>query len=117
MTFGEQTMQKLLKVIFALILMAMLAITAAAGMDRGVFQALGELWPDPWFKATLMDAYFGFLAFYLWVAYKEGRTVAKTVWFILIMGLGNIAMAVYVLIQLYRMAPGESFETFLTRRG
>jgi len=109
-------MLNLLKVIFALILTAMLSMTIVASMDRGLFQAVGELWPNPWFKATLLDAYLGFLTFYLWVAYKERRMVAKMVWFILIMGLGNIAMSAYVLIQLHRMAPGEAFETLLTRK-
>jgi hypothetical protein len=109
-------MQKFLKVIFAMILIAMLAITTIASMDRGVFQAVDELWPDLWFKATLMDAYFGFLTFYIWVAYKQRRWVAKVVWFLLIMAFGNLAMAAYVLIQLYRMAPDESFETLLTKR-
>ena len=97
-------------------LVAMLAMTTAASLDRGVFQALGDLWKDLWFKATLMVAYFGFVTFYVWVAYKEVRNFARILWFILIMCFGNIAMATYLLIQLFRMAPGESMETLLTKR-
>lgn len=97
-------------------LLAMLAMTTAASLHRGVFQALGDLWTDLWFKATLMDAYFGFITFYVWVAYKERRNRARILWFVLIMCFGNIAMATYVLIQLFRMVPGESMETLLAKR-
>jgi predicted permease len=109
-------MQSFLKFLFALMLVAMLAMTTAASLDRGVFQALGDLWKDLWFKVTLMDAYFGFMTFYVWVAYKESRNLARILWFVLIMCFGNIAMATYVLIQLFRMTPGESMETLLTKR-
>lgn len=109
-------MQNFLKLLFALMLLAMLAMTTAASLDRGVFQALGDLWTDLWFKATLMDAYFGFITFYVWVAYKERRNRARILWFVLIMCFGNIAMATYVLIQLFRMVPGESMETLLAKR-
>jgi len=109
-------MQNFLKFLFTLILLAMLAITTMASLDRGVFQALGDLWTDLWFKATLMDAYFGFLTFYVWVAYKERSNRARILWFILIMCFGNIAMAIYVLIQLFRMTPDEPMETLLTKK-
>jgi hypothetical protein len=109
-------MQGFLKLLFALMLLAMIAMTTAASLDRGVFLALGDLWKDLWFKATLMDAYFGFITFYVWVAYKERRNLARILWFVLIMCFGNIAIATYVLIQLFRMAPGESMETLLTKR-
>jgi hypothetical protein len=109
-------MQNFLKLLFALMLLAMLAMTTAASLHRGVFQALGDLWTDLWFKATLMDAYFGFITFYVWVAYKERRNRARILWFVLIMCFGNIAMATYVLIQLFRMVPGESMETLLAKR-
>jgi hypothetical protein len=74
------------------------------------------LWPHLWFKATLLDAYLGFLIFYLWVAYKERRTASRIIWFVLITGLGNMAAASYVLLQLYRMAPGDSIETLLAKK-
>jgi hypothetical protein len=109
-------MRTLLAILFSLILVAMLAMSIAASMDRGLFEAGAELWPHLWFKATLLDAYLGFIIFYLWVAYKERRTTSRILWFILIMGLGNMAAAVYVLLQLYRMKPGESVEALLTRR-
>jgi hypothetical protein len=71
---------------------------------------------NPWFIATLFDAYFGFLWFWLWVAYKESGFFSRVLWLVLILTLGNIAMASYVLIQLARLPEGADFEDLLLRR-
>jgi hypothetical protein len=109
-------MRTTLKLLFGLILLGMLGITTAASLQQGIVPAARSLWPDLWFRATLLDAYFGFLTFTVWVFYKEPRPGARVVWFVLIMCLGNIAMAVYVLIQLFRLPPDEPLATLLTRR-
>ncbi|MDO9452630.1 MAG: DUF1475 family protein [Stagnimonas sp.] len=70
---------------------------------------------NPWLVATLFDAYFGFLWFWLWVAYKESGWLARGVWLMLILLLGNMAMAAYMLIQLWRLPPGASIEQLLLR--
>jgi len=70
---------------------------------------------SPWAVATLFDAYFGFLTFYAWVFYKETSWVARLIWFVLIMGLGNIAMSSYVLIQLFRLRAEQSASDILLR--
>lgn len=70
----------------------------------------------PWFIATLFDAYFAFLWFWLWIAYKERNWAARIVWLVLILGLGNIAMAAYMLIQIARLPSGAPFEALLLRR-
>jgi len=106
-----------LKVIFFLVLVSMLAVTTVASFDRGVFEAGADLWNDPWFRATLADAYFGFLAVYLWIAYKERGWPRKVLWFILLALLGNIAIAVYLLVQLFRLPPNASMEDLLLRKG
>jgi len=105
-----------LKIFFSLILLAMLAVTTVASLDRGVFEAGAGLWPDPWFRATLADAYFGFLVVYLWIAYKENTLGRRILWFVLLMALGNIAIAVYVLIQLFRLPASATFEDLLLRQ-
>jgi hypothetical protein len=71
---------------------------------------------NPWLIATLFDAYFGFLWFYAWVAYKETGWLARGLWFVLILALGNMAMAAYMLLQLWRLPPGATAETLLLRR-
>ena len=109
-------MWNLLRVLFLAILLAMSAVTIEASLDRGVFQAGSELWPDPWFRATLADAYFGFITVYAWVAYKERTWSARLLWFVAFMALGNFAMASYVLIQLARAGRERSAEALLLRR-
>ena len=71
---------------------------------------------NPWFVATLFDAYFGFLWFWLWVAYKERSFFLKLIWLVLILSLGNIAMAAYVLLQVARLPDQADIEDLLLRR-
>lgn len=85
------------------VIVCMTWITVAASLDRSVLQAASGLWSDLWFRATLMDAYFGFLTFFTWVAYKERNWVARVSWFIAIMLLGNFAMSGYLLWQLSKI--------------
>ena len=59
------------------VLVCMTWITAVASLDRSIMHAGRGLWPDPWFQATLMDAYFGFFTFFVWVAYKEENWLAR----------------------------------------
>ena len=99
--------------IFSSILLSMLAVTTVASLDRSVFKAGAELWPDRWFQATLADAYCGFLTFFVWVAWREKSWPRSAAWFIGIMLLGNIAMSVYVLTQVARMGASFSMERLL----
>ena len=69
------------------VLSCMTWITIVATLDRNVLLAGRGLWPDPWFIATLMDAYFGFLTFFVWVAYKERSWTVRSAWFVAIMML------------------------------
>jgi hypothetical protein len=103
--------------LFAVVLLSMLAITTYATLDRSIFQVGSQLTSDPWFLATLADAYFGFLTFFIWVAYKEPGVFRKLAWFVLIMSLGNIAMASYMLWQLWRADRFSSPVNILLRSG
>jgi len=90
-------------------------VTVTATLDRGVFDAGSELWPEAWFRATLADAYCGFLTFYAWVFYRERSWGPRGLWFVAIMALGNIAVSVYVLIRLFRLPAGAGPEQLLLR--
>ena len=70
---------------------------------------------NPWFIATLFDAYFGFLWFWLWVAYRESGQLARGLWLVLILLLGNMAMAAYVLIAIARLPRGATVGDLLLR--
>lgn len=108
-------MQKTLTVLFSLILAGMLTLTIRASLQEDIFAAGGKLWPSWWFRATLADAYFGFLTFYAWVFYRETSPVSRSVWLLLILLLGNIAMSIYMLIALGRMQSDRPAELLLRR--
>lgn len=105
----------LLRWVFAAILVSIVTATVVASLDRGVLVALKELWPDAWFRATLVDAYAGFLTIYVWIAYRERSALRRVVWLLLVLGLGNIAIAAYVLRALRKLRPGDSLQQLLLR--
>ena len=82
---------------------------------EAVMQRPGE-GHTPWLVATLFDAYFGFLWFWLWIAYKETNWLASLAWLLPILALGNMAMAVYMLIQLWKLPPAPTAADLLLRR-
>jgi hypothetical protein len=104
-----------LKGLFLAILAVMLLLTLSASLERSVFSAGAGLWPDPWFRATLADAYCGFLTFSAWVFYREASWARRLLWFLGIMLLGNIAMALYMLILLFQLPEGAGAERLLLR--
>jgi uncharacterized protein DUF1475 len=105
-------MRTFLTVLFAGILALMIGVTTWASLDRSVFDA-GDLFADRWFVATFCDAYCGFVTFYVWVAYRESSIVARLIWFVAIMALGNIAVALYLLIAIWRLKATDSWDRLL----
>ena len=106
----------ILRALFALIFIGMLAVIITASKDQNIFEAVGNMWPNWWFKATLADAYFGFLTFSIWATYKELHLWRKLIWFASIMLLGNLAISAYILLELFKLQEKDNFETLLTRR-
>jgi predicted permease len=105
-----------LRCLFLVILVAMLAGTVWASLEEDVSAGGSHILSYRWGWMTLADAYFGFITFYVWVAYKETTLVARLGWLVAILVLGNIAMSVYVLIQLFRVSPDASLDQVLLRR-
>lgn len=105
----------ILKAVSWAILLAMVGLTLAASAEQNLFEAGAALWPDAWFRATLADAYFGFVIAYCWIAYRERTMGRRILWFVLVMSFGTIAVSVYLLIRLYRLPPGASVEALLLR--
>lgn len=107
-----------LRILFCAILASMLIVTSWASMHQSMF-AWGGLTTGPdryWTIATVMDAYCGFLTFYVWVLYKEMRALPRVVWFFAIMMFGNMAMSLYVLIQLVRLRSDGTIADLLSMR-
>jgi hypothetical protein len=109
-------MKLFLKFLFSGIFVFMIAMTIHTGLTVSIWAAWPGFAANPWAIATLYDAYFGFITFYVWVVYKERSVGARVLWFLLIMGLGNIAMSFYVLFQLLRLKPEERAGSILVRR-
>jgi hypothetical protein len=108
-------MRLLLKILFAAILLWMIGMTTYVSLHKSILLAGSEFsWAgSPWAVATLFDAYFGFVTFFVWVCFKERSLASKLIWFVLIMALGNIAMSSYVLIQLFKLKPEEPLSRLL----
>lgn len=105
-----------LRIAAMVVLLSMLAVTGWASSVVALWKMPREVATHPWFIATLFDTYFAFLAFYAWVAYKEISNVARVVWLLAILVLGNIAMAIYALRELFRVPADAKFEDVLLRR-
>ena len=93
----------------------MLVMTTLVSLRSNLFEVLPVMLSHPWTVATFWDAYLGFLTFYVWVAYKKSRAWIRILWFVLIMGLGNIATSFYMLVQLFRLPKDASVEALLLR--
>jgi len=106
-----------LKILFTGILIYMISMTTWVSLHKSILLSPDEFsWAhSPWAVATLFDAYFGFITFYTWVFYKETSWLARMGWFAAIMGLGNIAMSGYVLIQLFSLRPEQPASDILLR--
>ncbi len=106
-----------LRVLFLLVLASMLAVTSWASLH----QPLGEFsrsatMRDPWVIATLCDAYWGFVAFFVWAGWKEQSVPARLLWFVNLIALGNIAIASFMLRELFAVSPRAALGEVLTRR-
>jgi hypothetical protein len=112
------TTKTTLKIFFSCILAAMILCTGWASTQQAV-QDWGGLTTGPdryWTAATMLDAYCGFLTFYVWVLFKEPRWLPRIAWFVAIMLLGNMAMSAYVLYQLWRLRADQPASDILMAR-
>jgi hypothetical protein len=112
-------MKILLTAVCLAVLALMLFISIAASLQQDIISANRQLWLDPWYRVLLADAYCGFLFFWLWVAWREQSGLWGAFWFLLIMGLGNLGAALYLLLQLRRWQPADGVARLLlgNRRG
>ncbi len=109
-------MTNLLRLLYGAILIIMIALAVWASLQESILAIPPVVTRDPWFIGTLADCYFSSVTFILWVCYREESLPARLFWFLAISTTGNIAMAIYVLIALMQLKPGESAATLFTRR-
>jgi hypothetical protein len=92
-----------LRILFLVVLASMIGVTVWAGMQCPLFGVPRSVATHPWFVATMFDAYWGFITFYVWVCYRQTSWTARVAWFLAIISLGNIAMSSYCLAALLRV--------------
>ena len=95
-----------LRVLFGVVLASMLCVSSWASFQCPLFAVPHEVYAHPWFIATMFDAYWGFVTFYVWVCYRQVSWTARLAWILAILALGNIAMSSYCLAALSE-APGN----------
>ena len=72
---------------------------------------------EPWGLATMFDAYFGFLAFWLYTAWRERTVGARLGWLVALLLLGNFAIAAYALLCLKQSGDETDLgKVFFTRK-
>ncbi len=105
-TFIERN-KKLISAFCILVLVAMTWVTTRASLESSVIDGFKRVAEDPWGLATLADAYFGFLFFYLYVLSQETRIGPRLLWLLGLLVLGNFAIAFFVLLQIRKMSSGK----------
>ncbi len=107
-------MKLFLKLLFGFIFIFMVVMTIRNSLLVPIWQA--SFTGNVWAWATLYDAYFGFITFFCWVAWRERSLAVKIIWFILILLLGNIAMSFYVLLQLFAVKSQDSVSALFRQK-
>lgn len=105
-----------LKFFFATLSILMILVTIKTSLQVNLFHVLPGMLRDPWTVATFIDFYFNILIFFTWVVYKESSVWRSLVWLALFLGLGSIATAGYVFLQLSKLKSDEHPSAILTQR-
>lgn len=105
----------MLRLFFATVLVVMIGVTIWAGSQVPLWSIPRSVGAHPWFIATLFDAYCGFFTFFAWQCYKEPSWLARALWFVALVLLGNIAMATYGLAVIARAPRAAGAERILLR--
>ena len=106
-------MKRGLQILFGAIFVWMIVMTVRTSLEQSIFDSWPGFAANPWAIATLWDAYFGFLTFYVWVFARQQTWGSRVMWFVLIMALGNIAISFYVLLQLKQLPDGAPLSKLL----
>lgn len=108
----------LLRLLFTAVFLSMIWVTSWASHLCPLFAVPRAVSTHPWFIATMFDAYWGFTTFFVWVCFKQLSWTARLAWFLAIMSLGNIAMSLYCLSELYMVkTDGKVLEVLTAKRG
>ena len=80
-----------------------MAAAIAVGFVTGDFSLEGgEILGLAWGRVTLIDLYVGLTLFGAWVAFRERSWVTTILWWLLLVGLGNLAASLYLAIAAFK---------------
>jgi hypothetical protein len=106
-----------LRLLFSAVLATMFGLIIWASSHTALFDIPREVATHPWFITTLFDAYLAFVAFWVWLAWKEGTVAARVLWLLTILLWGNPAIAAYMLLELSRVKrEGGGLDAVFTRK-
>lgn len=112
----SETMITFLKILFSTLCAYMIYVVVSTSLASNLLQEWSYLGSIPWMTATLKDFYANIVVLFAWVAYKERSYAARALWLVLFVGLGSIAVTAYVLLQLFRLKPGQGLEHVLLKQ-
>jgi hypothetical protein len=104
-----------LKVFFGVVWLWMCYVVISTSMAHSLFGEWNYLGSIAWMRATLWDFYANILIIFVWICYKEKSLGLKLLWLVLLFCLGSIASCGYVLIQLFRLKPGEGLKELFAK--
>ena len=96
-------------------LVSLISLTTLASLEESVLVGGSRLLEFKWGSATLLDAYYAFIWFYLIIWYREDRTLAKIIWLFATLFLGSMAASLY-LIKVYWKAPKHAGIDYLFKK-
>lgn len=105
-----------LKILFGLLFVWMCYTVISTSIESNLFKEWDFLGSIPWMRATLWDFYANVTVIFLWVCYKGNSLGVRLLWLILLLTLGSIASCAYVLIQLFRLKPGQGLKEFFGKQ-
>ena len=104
-----------LKIIFSVLFVWMCYTVISTCLQSNLFEQWDFLGSIPWMRATLWDFYANVFVIFIWVCYKEKTIALKIVWLVLLVTLGSIASCAFVLIQLFKLKPGDGLKELFTQ--
>ena len=104
-----------LMALFAAMTLHMIYVVTATSLQSNLFADWNALAKIPWMVATVKDFYQTQTPVILWMFYKEESWLFGILWAIAFIALGSIATSFYIVLQLWKLEPGEPLEKVLVR--
>lgn len=94
----------------------MVYVVISTSLESSLFAEWDFLGAIPWMRATLWDFYANILVIFIFVVFREKHVALIGLWAVLFFCLGSIGSIGYLLIELFRLSPGQGVEMILQRK-